>query len=96
MAGYVISPRARSDIAEIWDYSVAQWNVEQADRDLRDLQRGFETIAAQPRIGRACDEIRPGYFKLPVASHVIFYRMVKQKVDIVRVLHRRMDYARRL
>ena len=47
--------------------------------------------------GRAIDDIRPGYRKLPVASHFLFYRIADAgTIDIIRILHQRMDAASRL
>lgn len=65
--------------------------AEQAQEYLRELQRA----AANPRIGGACDEIRPGYLKLGAGSHTLFYRVTAEGViDVVRVLHQRMDVDR--
>jgi len=35
-------------------------------------------------------------FKYPAGSHVIFYRKVHADIDIVRILHGRMDFERHL
>jgi plasmid stabilization system protein ParE len=35
MTRYVISPRAQSDIEDIWDYTVERWNSAQAERYIR-------------------------------------------------------------
>jgi toxin ParE1/3/4 len=61
MKGYVLSPRAQRDIDDIWEYTLAHWNVRQAEIYLRQIQRAIETVAAEPKIARACDDIRPGY-----------------------------------
>ncbi|PWR20516.1 type II toxin-antitoxin system RelE/ParE family toxin [Zavarzinia compransoris] len=37
-----------------------------------------------------------GYFKYAVGSHVIFYTRTDSGIDIVRVLHKRMDMGRHL
>jgi toxin ParE1/3/4 len=96
MARYVLSPRAQSDLDEIWNYTIRQWGVVQADRYILDLVSAIETAAANPRSGHACDEIRPGYFKLPSGSHVVFDKIAGEKIDVIRVLHRRMDFDRHL
>lgn len=57
----------------------------------------IERVAANPRIGRTCDDIRRGYRKLPAAFHTLFYRLTAENVvDVVRVLHQRMDTERHL
>jgi plasmid stabilization system protein ParE len=56
---YLLSPAAQIDLEQIWDYTCHRWDVEQADEYLRELQRAIELASVNPRIGRACDEIRP-------------------------------------
>jgi toxin ParE1/3/4 len=94
---YLLSPAAQADLEQIWDYTRGRWGVDQAEEYLRELQRAIERAAANPRIGRACDEIRPGYRKLAAGSHTLFYRVTAEAViDVVRVLHQRMDVDRHL
>ncbi len=46
-------------------------------------------------IGRACDDVRPGYRKHAVGSHVLYYRLISGEIiDVVRILHQRMDVPR--
>lgn len=97
MSRYLLSPAAQLDLEQIWDYTCRRWDVEQADEYLRELQRAIELAAANPRIGQACEEIRPGYRKLAAGSHIFYYRvMTDGVVDVVRVLHQRMDVDRHL
>ena len=97
MSRYLLSPAAQADLEQIWNYTRDRWGVDQAEEYLRELQRAIERAAANPRIGRACDEIRPGYRKLAAGSHVLFYRMNAEGIiDVVRVLHERMDVDRHL
>ena len=96
MKRYVFSPRAQKDVDDIWEYTVEHWNVRQAEIYLRQIQRAIETVAAEPKIARSCNEIRPGYWKYPAGSHVVFFRMMDQAINVVRVLHSRMDFERHL
>ena len=94
---YLLSPAAQADLEQIWDYTHDRWGVDQAEDYLRELQRVINRIAANPRIGRACDEIRPGYRKLAAGSHTLFYRVTAEDlIAIVRILHQRMDVDRHL
>ncbi|HQN50658.1 MAG TPA: type II toxin-antitoxin system RelE/ParE family toxin [Phenylobacterium sp.] len=88
---YVLTPRAQSDIEDIWDFTVERWGVAQAERYVRQLQPTLEGVAARPRQGRACDDIRPGYFKIGSGSHLVFYRLTSDGIEIVRILHQSMD-----
>jgi toxin ParE1/3/4 len=44
-----------------------------------------------PSLGRACDDIRQGCRRYAEGSHTIFYREVGGDIEIVRILHGRMD-----
>ena len=97
MSRYLLSPAAQADLEQIWDYTNDRWGIYQAEEYLRGLQRAIERAAANPRIGRPCDEIRPGYRRLAAGSHLLFYRVTAEGiVDVVRVLHQRMDVDRHL
>ena len=93
MSSVVVSPRAQADIEEIWDYTAACWNTEQAETYIRDIERVTRMIAASPKRGRSCEDIRRGYFKHPVGSHMIFYRSINDGIEVIRILHQRMDYV---
>lgn len=94
---YLLSPAAQADLEQIWDYTHGRWGVDQAEDYLRELERAINRIAMHPLIGGSCDGIRPGYRKLATGSHVLFYRVIADDdVDVVRILHRRMDVDRHL
>jgi toxin ParE1/3/4 len=96
MSGYVLSPRAQADIDEIWEYTAERWDVSQADRYVLQITQTIENLARDPRRGRTCDHIRVGYRRYPAGAHVVFFRVVADGIDVVRVLHRRMDFERHL
>jgi toxin ParE1/3/4 len=96
MSRYTLSPRARVDIEEIWNYTESRWSRDQAEIYVRQIKTAIETVASDPSRGRPCDDVRAGYRKYLVGSHVLFYRMTPGGVDIVRVLHGRMDFERHL
>jgi toxin ParE1/3/4 len=92
MTGYRLSPSAQADLAEIWDYSARHWGDDRADRYILAIQDAWEALGDGRRQGRAIDAIRPGYRKLPVASHVLFFRVsTGGMIEVVRILHQRMD-----
>ncbi len=95
-ARVVLSPRAQSDLDEIWEYSTDRWGVDQAEKYLRTVWERMQDIATNPAMGEDCSIVRAGYRKIPCGSHVLFYRVIDEGVDIVRVLHERMDYQRHL
>lgn len=91
---YVLSPRARADLDEIWDHTAAKWGVDQAEFYTCQLWQHIEAVASKPAIGRACPDVRAGYYKYLSGSHVLFYRLIDGGIDVVRILHQRMDFGR--
>ena len=96
MSNYFLSPLAREDLREIWSYTDGRWGANQADRYIRGLHRAIETVADDPNRARACDYLRAGYRKYSVAAHVLFIRAKSDGIEVVRILHQRMDFERHL
>jgi toxin ParE1/3/4 len=92
---YLLSPRAETDLEEIWLYTFRNWSPEQADIYHNAIIDAFEGLAAGEKTGRPVD-VREGYFKYPVGSHLVFYRFSESGLVVVRVLHQRTDVGRHL
>ena len=86
----VKSPRAKADLAELWDY-IADDSEARADEFIETLDRKFRTLAERPNIGRARDELATGLRSFPVGRYVLFYRPIPDGIEIVRVLHGARD-----
>ena len=93
--GYRLSPLAEADLEEIWLYTFRTWSVEQADSCHGSIVAAFEGLAAGRKKGRPVD-IREGYFKYVVGSHLVFYRLGGAGVEVIRILHQKMDVSRHL
>ena len=64
---------------------------------LKQFDDVFHMLAENPDTGVTCDFIKQGYRKFPNGSHVIFYRLTEiDSIQIIRILHMRMDVARQL
>lgn len=93
-----LSPLAERDLEEIWLYTCKKWSYQQADKYLDDLHNGCAQLSAIPNLDTPVDNIRQGYRKLQIGRHLIFYRILEETkaIHVVRILHERMDLARRL
>ena len=96
MAGYALSPAAQTDLEEIWDYTVSRWGEAQAERYTRDIKATCEALSRGTLVGLSAEDIRAGYRKIGVGSHVMYYSERSGSLEIVRILHRRMDVARHM
>ena len=91
-----IRPLARRDLAGIWSYSKRQWSIEQAERYLTAINSEIERLRERPELGRPVSNVQLPFFKRASGSHVIFYLMSETRLDVVRVLHSRMDFVAHL
>ncbi|WPR72231.1 type II toxin-antitoxin system RelE/ParE family toxin [Flavobacterium sp. NG2] len=97
MSEYIISEKALEDINNIWIYTAENWSVEQADRYYNLIIDEIEYIVND--LDMACDfgKIRKSYKYSKVKSHLIFFKKDKTNlIEVVRVLHERMDIESRL
>ncbi|MBN9612853.1 MAG: type II toxin-antitoxin system RelE/ParE family toxin [Actinobacteria bacterium] len=93
MSEYRLTPAARRDLSSIWDFTQERWDARQAETYVTEIWHAIERVAAEPERGRSCDEIRVGYRRYAIGSHLIFYIENSSGVDVIRILHRRMDPA---
>ena len=96
MPEFALRPKARADLEAIWDYTVGTWGREQAKTYLRALNHTFKSVAKKPELGRIYDEVYEGLRVYPSGKHLIFYFSTENGIDIVRVLHERMDITSHL
>lgn len=89
------SRAAKADLAKIWHYSVETWGAVQANSYARKLQTVSSEVSTGQRIGRK-SSAQDGMFKIRCGSHVIYYRMTEDEVEIVRILHGKQDVERHL
>lgn len=83
-------PRAKSDLAEIWDY-IAEGSEARADAFVETIGQKLQILAERPNIGRPRDELVDALRSFPVGRYVIFYMPIENGIDVVRVLHGARD-----
>ena len=95
MKSLVFSPAAQADMADIWDYTVEHWGLAQADNYTDDIRDTCKALASGHRQGRPVD-VRPGYLKYLTGSHIVYFRDHDTRLEVIRILHSRMDVGRHL
>jgi plasmid stabilization system protein ParE len=91
MKRFVLTPRAKQDVNDIWDYIAAD-NIGAADRVLDALDNAIARVARNPGIGHWREELtdkRHRFFL--VYSYLIVYRHETRPLQIIRVLHASRD-----
>ncbi len=94
---YRISKQAIDDLNDVWIYTYHKWSQEQADRYYELIIGEIEFITDNYLTGKSAEQTRNDYRVTKIKSHLIFYRKVENEiVEIVRILHQRMDIKKRL
>lgn len=95
---FKISRKSLEDIEKIWLYTVENWSAEQADRYYNQIFDEITYLTENPSSGKDYSHIRKHYRCSKVKSHLIFYRVTvnNNEIEIIRVLHQRMDIESRL
>lgn len=97
MSSYIINEKALEDINSIWIYTAENWSVEQADRYYNLIYDEIEYIVSNFEMARDFGKIRKSYKYSKVKSHLIFFKKDKNnEIEVVRVLHERMDIENRI
>jgi toxin ParE1/3/4 len=91
-----VSLEAEEDIDQITAYTTRTWGWRQTNHYLAKLEDGFNLLAQNPTVGRPCDSIRPGLRRFEIGKHVVFYVLVPNGIQILRVLHQQMIPANSL
>lgn len=97
MSAYIINKKALEDINSIWIYTAENWSIEQADRYYNLIYDEIEYIVKNFEMAIDFGKIRKSYKYSKVKSHLIFFKRDKNnEIEVIRVLHERMDIEKRL
>jgi toxin ParE1/3/4 len=87
-----LGPQARAELSGIWSYITREsGNAAVADAVIDAIAARFYLLSQYPRMGRACDDLRPGLRSFPVGQYVILYTIEGEDVQILHVFHGRQD-----
>ena len=92
MKKFRISKAADADLRKIAEYTLQHWGIKQRDAYIKEMFGAFSQLSKAPEMAVKMDSVREGYRKFSQGSHVIFFREVEScNIEIIRVLHKRMD-----
>ena len=90
MTQFRLSALAEEDLTAIWVY-IGQYNEDLADSLIAQLGERFVMLSAFPNAGRSREDIRPDLRSFAIEKYVIFYRVIPEGVEIIRILHGSRD-----
>ncbi len=91
MSRYVINSLASQDLNKITDY-FAENSLQAGDRFFRAFNRKCQQLVAFPNSGKSYAEIRPDLRGLSLEGYVIFYRILEDGIEILRVVSGRSNF----
>jgi antitoxin ParD1/3/4/toxin ParE1/3/4 len=96
MSRFVLSPEARQDLIDIWEY-IAQDNIDAADRVVGEIRNAMTTLAQNPRIGHFRKDLADEALRFwRVFTYLVIYRPETKPIEIVRVLSAYRDIRKLL
>lgn len=94
---FKLTRKARDDLLGIGRYTEQKWGRQQRNTYLKALDNAFCRLAENPDLGQDCSDIKRGYKKYLQSSHLVFFRLSGDGgIEVIRVLHKRMDVEARL
>ncbi len=98
MTGYRLGSAADRRLDEIYEYTARLWGDDQAKRYLADLFATFARIGAREIVGRRPPlRLKLDAYSVRSGSHLIYWREDPVAgIEIMSILHERMDQAARL
>ena len=96
MANYRLTKKAISDLADIWNYTYETWSEKQADKYYSMLLDTCRKLAEKPKTGKKYDIVYLDLLGYKIEQHIIFYIAGQEEIEIVRILHIRMDLIKQL
>ncbi len=97
MANYRFTNKAVEDLTAIWTYTLENWSEKQADKYYNLLLESCNELAKNPALGKKYEIISEGILGHKSGAHILFYVLLsKNQIEIVRILHGRMDLKRNI
>ena len=91
---YKLSSLAAEDFASIFEYTLLNFGIKQAEDYTDDMDNALSILANSSLIGRDCPEIGNGVLRYDHQRHAIFYRQRMKDFFVIRILHQQMEPMR--
>ena len=86
-----LTEKAEIDLKTIYNYSLKTWGQKQANNYIDALEKSFFLLLENPYLGKPRNELKQDYHSFIIKKHIIFYSVNNEQVNILRILHARMD-----
>ncbi|MGJ3248541.1 MAG: type II toxin-antitoxin system RelE/ParE family toxin [Elainellaceae cyanobacterium] len=92
MSEFRLSKQAEQDLLEIWAHVAGTASsLEIADGMVEQIAQQFPSLTQFQELGRRRDKLIPGLRSFVVNPYLIYYRLIPEGLEIVRILHGARD-----
>jgi toxin ParE1/3/4 len=92
MAKFHLTNKAVEDLSDIWDYTVENWSENQAEIYYSMLIESCRFLSNLPNQGKSYEIVERNILGYKTGQHIIFYRIMnKKEIEVIRILHGKMD-----
>jgi toxin ParE1/3/4 len=88
-----LSRQAVADWREIGRFTQMRWGIAQRRKYLAKMEATLRLLAQNPEMGMQREELLPGYRSMRIGRHIAYYRHAPGGIEVIRILHERMDAA---
>lgn len=92
MSQYVINILASRDLNDIATY-FAENNIEAGERFFQAFNRKCKQLVSFPNSGKSYADVRYGIRGLSIDNYILFYRILEDGIEILRVINGRRDFS---
>jgi toxin ParE1/3/4 len=89
----IFSQPAQQDITSIEQFSATNWGTGQARSYVAAMRNSIELLATFPERGRIAGGSDPDLRVLVYNKHLVYYRLLETSIEVVRIVHERMDQS---
>ncbi len=91
-----ITDTAKNQLVEIGEYTEQKWGALQKKAYLERIKENIYILSEDPERGRKRNEVKTNISSFAVGRHVIFYIYDNERIQIMAILHERMDFESHL
>ena len=89
-----LSPKARQDFIDILRYTGETWGEKQLLVYRDKIDEALQAIGDNPQRGLCRDDLPSTHHAYLVGSHIVVYRIRRDDIAVIRILHQRMSLGK--
>ncbi|RYG10765.1 MAG: type II toxin-antitoxin system RelE/ParE family toxin [Chitinophagaceae bacterium] len=93
---YRITEAAYNDLSDIYLYTFEKWSENQASKYFESIIQEIELFSENTEKAKRMSKVNPDYFYFRALSHYVFFKKNENMIEVVRILHKMMDFSQHL